>query len=266
MPPTPTCSTCPPTGSSTAAAPRSSPTTSPGTSPRPGERVTRSSSAGSTTTPMSAPGSRPRSEPESRCAGSRSTRPPPSSTSTPTSSRSQPRTRLVAVTAASNVLGTKPPLRQIADRAHAVGALVYVDGVHYASHHLVDVPALGADLFVCSPYKFLGPHCGVLAGDPELLESLNPDKLRALSRRRAGAVRARHPPVRDPGRRHCRRRLPRRDGPRPCRHPPRAARAVVGSAARARDDAPRAAAGRARRASGTRSPCTPGHAIAPRPS
>ena len=87
------------------------------------------------------------------------------------------RTLLVAVTAASNVLGTKPPLRQIADRAHAVGALVYVDGVHYASHHLVDVPALGADLFVCSPYKFLGPHCGVLAGDPELLESLSPDKL-----------------------------------------------------------------------------------------
>ena len=87
------------------------------------------------------------------------------------------RTRLVAVTAASNVLGTKPPVRQIADRAHAVGAVVYVDGVHYASHHLVDVPALGADLFVCSPYKFLGPHCGVLAGDPALLESLNPDKL-----------------------------------------------------------------------------------------
>jgi cysteine desulfurase family protein (TIGR01976 family) len=88
-----------------------------------------------------------------------------------------PRTRLVAVTAASNVLGTIPPVRQIADRAHAVGAAVYVDGVHYASHHLVDVPALGADLFVCSPYKFLGPHCGVLAGDPELLESLEPDKL-----------------------------------------------------------------------------------------
>jgi cysteine desulfurase family protein (TIGR01976 family) len=87
------------------------------------------------------------------------------------------RTRLVAVTAASNVLGTKPPLRQIADRAHAVGAIVYVDGVHYAAHHLIDVPALGADLFVCSPYKFLGPHCGVLAGTPDVLESLSPDKL-----------------------------------------------------------------------------------------
>jgi cysteine desulfurase family protein (TIGR01976 family) len=87
------------------------------------------------------------------------------------------RTRLVAVTGASNVLGTIPPVRRIADRAHAVGALVYVDGVHYAAHALVDVPALGADLFVCSPYKFLGPHCGVLAGDPALLESLDPDKL-----------------------------------------------------------------------------------------
>ncbi|MGW0994547.1 cysteine desulfurase-like protein [Streptomyces sp. NPDC002523] len=88
-----------------------------------------------------------------------------------------PRTRLVAVTAASNVLGTKPPVRRIADLAHQAGALVYVDGVHYAAHHLVDVPALGADLFVCSPYKFLGPHCGVLAGAPELLETLRPDKL-----------------------------------------------------------------------------------------
>ncbi|MER6154146.1 cysteine desulfurase-like protein [Streptomyces sp. NPDC001868] len=88
-----------------------------------------------------------------------------------------PRTRLVAVTAASNVLGTKPPVRRIADRAHEVGALVYVDGVHYAAHHLVDVPALGADAFVCSPYKFLGPHCGVLAAAPEFLETLRPDKL-----------------------------------------------------------------------------------------
>ncbi|MET8167666.1 cysteine desulfurase-like protein [Streptomyces sp. NPDC005329] len=88
-----------------------------------------------------------------------------------------PRTRLVAVTAASNVLGTRPPVRRIADRAHEVGALVFVDGVHYTAHHLVDVPALGADLFVCSPYKFLGPHCGVLAGSPDVLDTLVPDKL-----------------------------------------------------------------------------------------
>jgi len=88
-----------------------------------------------------------------------------------------PRTRLVAVTAASNLLGTMPPVAAIAELAHAHGALLYVDGVHYAAHHPVDVAALGADFFVCSPYKFMGPHCGVLAADPALLETLRPDKL-----------------------------------------------------------------------------------------
>ncbi len=88
-----------------------------------------------------------------------------------------PRTRLVAVTAASNLIGTVPPVRSIADVAHAVGALIWVDGVHYAAHRFVDVAALGADFFVCSPYKFLGPHCGVLAASPDLLETLRPDKL-----------------------------------------------------------------------------------------
>ncbi|MHA7209936.1 cysteine desulfurase-like protein [Arthrobacter sp. MDT1-65] len=87
------------------------------------------------------------------------------------------RTKLVAITAASNLLGTKPPVGRIADAAHMVGALVYVDGVHYTAHAAVDVKALGADFFACSPYKFLGPHCGVLVADPELLESLQPDKL-----------------------------------------------------------------------------------------
>jgi cysteine desulfurase family protein (TIGR01976 family) len=87
------------------------------------------------------------------------------------------RTKLVAITAASNLLGTKPPVRRIAHAAHMVGALVYVDGVHYTAHAAVDVKALGADFFACSPYKFLGPHCGVLVADPELLESLQPDKL-----------------------------------------------------------------------------------------
>lgn len=88
-----------------------------------------------------------------------------------------PRTRLVAVTGASNLLGTKPPVRRIADAAHAVGALVYVDGVHYAAHEPVDMEALGTDFFVCSPYKLLGPHCGVLGASPELLETIHPDKL-----------------------------------------------------------------------------------------
>jgi len=88
-----------------------------------------------------------------------------------------PRTRLVAVTAASNLLGTMPDIRAIAAVTHAVGALLYVDGVHYTAHSSVDVADLGADFFACSPYKFLGPHCGVVAGRPEILAQLHPDKL-----------------------------------------------------------------------------------------
>ncbi|MBF8172281.1 cysteine desulfurase-like protein [Streptomyces olivaceus] len=88
-----------------------------------------------------------------------------------------PRTRLVAVTAASNLVGAMPDLPAVARLAHGVGALVHVDAVHYASHAVVDPAALGADTLVCSPYKFLGPHLGVLAARPEFLESLRPDKL-----------------------------------------------------------------------------------------
>src|ERR687890_736885 len=87
------------------------------------------------------------------------------------------RTRLVAVTGASNLIGTRPPVAAIAERVHAAGALLAVDGVHLTAHAPVDVRELGADLFTCSPYKFLGPHCGVLAADPALLETLAPAKL-----------------------------------------------------------------------------------------
>ncbi|MBV9291695.1 MAG: cysteine desulfurase-like protein [Frankiales bacterium] len=88
-----------------------------------------------------------------------------------------PRTRLVAVTGASNLLGTRPDLPAIAAAVHQGGALLYVDGVHLTAHAAVDVAATGADFFACSPYKFFGPHCGVLAADPQLLETLHPDKL-----------------------------------------------------------------------------------------
>ena len=88
-----------------------------------------------------------------------------------------PRTRLVAVTAASNLIGTRPPVAGIAQAAHEVGALVFVDAVHLAAHATVDLGELGADVVACSPYKFLGPHCGVLAADPALLETLRPAKL-----------------------------------------------------------------------------------------
>lgn len=87
------------------------------------------------------------------------------------------RTRLVAVTAASNLIGTRPPVSAIARLTHSVGALLYVDGVHYTPHASVDLAALGADFFVCSAYKFFGPHCGILAAAPDLLESIHPEKL-----------------------------------------------------------------------------------------
>jgi cysteine desulfurase family protein (TIGR01976 family) len=91
------------------------------------------------------------------------------------------RTRLVAVTGASNLIGTRPPSAEIAAAVHAAGGLLYLDGVHLTAHAPIDLNALGADLFACSPYKFLGPHCGVLAAAPELLERLHPDKLAPAS-------------------------------------------------------------------------------------
>nr|WP_297427267.1 cysteine desulfurase-like protein [uncultured Actinotalea sp.] len=88
-----------------------------------------------------------------------------------------PRTRVVAVTAASNLIGTRPDVPAIAQVVHAAGALLVVDGVHSTAHVPTDVQALGADVFLCSPYKLLGPHLGVLAADPAFLETLQPAKL-----------------------------------------------------------------------------------------
>jgi cysteine desulfurase family protein (TIGR01976 family) len=88
-----------------------------------------------------------------------------------------PRTRLVAVTAASNLLGTRPDIPAIADAVHETPALFYVDGVHLTPHAPVSFPDLGADFYVCSPYKFFGPHHGVLVAEPARLEQVHPDKL-----------------------------------------------------------------------------------------
>jgi cysteine desulfurase family protein (TIGR01976 family) len=88
-------------------------------------------------------------------------------------------TRVVAVTGASNLLGTRPDIAAISEAVHGVGAKLFVDGVHLTAHAPVDVRDLGADLFVCSPYKFFGPHLGVLAAEPSLLETVHPDKLQA---------------------------------------------------------------------------------------
>jgi cysteine desulfurase family protein (TIGR01976 family) len=87
------------------------------------------------------------------------------------------RTRLVAVTAASNAIGTRPDVRAIADRAHAAGALTYVDGVHSTAHVATDVAALGADFYACSTYKLFGPHVGTVIAAPALLETIQPAKL-----------------------------------------------------------------------------------------
>jgi len=89
------------------------------------------------------------------------------------------RTKLVAVTAASNIIGTRPDVPAITAIAHAAGALTYVDGVHATPHVPVDVSAMGADFYVTSAYKWSGPHIGALIADSALLDMLRPDKLLA---------------------------------------------------------------------------------------
>ena len=88
------------------------------------------------------------------------------------------KTKLVAVGYASNSVGTINPVKKIAAMAHSVGALVFVDAVQYAPHAPTDVQAIGADFLVCSPYKFFGPHQGVLWAKYELLDSLPAYKVR----------------------------------------------------------------------------------------
>jgi cysteine desulfurase family protein (TIGR01976 family) len=87
------------------------------------------------------------------------------------------RTRLVAVTAASNVIGTRPDVAAITAQARAAGAVSYVDGVHATPHGPVDVGALGADFYATSAYKWSGPHVGAVIADPARLAALHPDKL-----------------------------------------------------------------------------------------
>jgi len=88
------------------------------------------------------------------------------------------RTRLVAVGYASNAVGTINDVRRIADLAHAAGAWIYVDSVHYAPHGPIDVQAIDCDFLVCSTYKFFGPHLGALYGRYEVLDALPAYKVR----------------------------------------------------------------------------------------
>ena len=89
-----------------------------------------------------------------------------------------PRTKLVAVTHASNAVGTVPPVAALTRLAHAQGALVFVDAVQYAPHGPIDVQKLDCDFLACSPYKFFGPHAGVLYGKAEHLTRLTPHKVK----------------------------------------------------------------------------------------
>lgn len=87
------------------------------------------------------------------------------------------RTALVAITAASNAIGTRPDVSAIAAIAHEVGAVVYVDGVHATPHVPTDVSALGADFYVTSAYKWSGPHIAACVAAPSLWAGLTPEKL-----------------------------------------------------------------------------------------
>ena len=88
------------------------------------------------------------------------------------------RTRVVAFPWASNALGTVTPVRKVCELAHEAGALAWVDAVHYAPHGPIDVVEVGADVLICSPYKFFGPHIGLFFGRSELLERWRPYKVR----------------------------------------------------------------------------------------
>ncbi len=83
------------------------------------------------------------------------------------------RTKLIAVTHASNAVGTIPDVAAIVKLAHSVGALAFVDAVQYAPHRSVDVQALDCDFLVCSSYKFFGPHAGILYGKRDVLERIH---------------------------------------------------------------------------------------------
>jgi cysteine desulfurase family protein (TIGR01976 family) len=88
------------------------------------------------------------------------------------------KSKLVAVGYASNMVGTINPVAEITKLAHAAGALMFVDAVHFAPHGLIDVKAIGCDFLACSPYKFFGPHMGTLYGKREHLEKFKPYKVR----------------------------------------------------------------------------------------
>jgi cysteine desulfurase family protein (TIGR01976 family) len=97
------------------------------------------------------------------------------------------RTRVVAFPWASNAVGTLVDVASVVELAHSVGALAWVDAVHYAPHGPIDVASAGADVLLCSPYKFYGPHLGLAFARAELLERWRPYKVRPSPERPLGA-------------------------------------------------------------------------------
>src|SRR5215471_8624363 len=89
-----------------------------------------------------------------------------------------PRTKVVAFAWASNAIGTVVDARRVCQLAHKAGALAWVDAVHYAAHEPIDVREIGADVLICSPYKFCGPHLGVAFGRAEVIDRWRPYKAR----------------------------------------------------------------------------------------
>jgi cysteine desulfurase family protein (TIGR01976 family) len=97
------------------------------------------------------------------------------------------RTKVVAFPLAANAFGTTTDAARIIELAHGVGALAWVDAVHYGPHGPIDVTALDADVLLCSPYKFFGPHLGLAYGREELLRSWRPYKVRPAPNEPVGA-------------------------------------------------------------------------------
>ncbi len=103
------------------------------------------------------------------------------------SASSSERTRVVAFAWASNAIGTVVDAARVCKLAHDAGALAWIDAVHYAAHEPIDVRAIDADVLICSPYKFCGPHLGMAYGRAEVLETWRPYKARPAPTTRSGA-------------------------------------------------------------------------------
>ena len=123
------------------------------------------------------------------------------------------KTKLVAVGYASNIVGTINPVAEITRLAHAAGAITYIDAVHYAPHGPIDVKALDCDFLVCSPYKFFGPHMGVLYGKKPLLERFKPLQSPPRDGHGSRVLGDRHTSAGADRRNSGRRRIPRRTRP-----------------------------------------------------